>query len=257
LLNDPLFLRTPKGVVPTARAMELAGPILDILAGVRNVVATAEPFDPAKSTRRFIIGAPDGVSAVFLPPLLARLREGALGIDIAARQLLPPQGGRQIESAWEPVLAELEARAMDIAVVPLDVIPARFAECVLYEEDFVIAARALDPFAAKPSLDRYCEMQHLLVSLTGDPYGVVDQALAKLGATRRIAVAVPNFMMALALIAETDFIGALPRKLVAVHTERFGVVAVEVPFPLPKFQIRAVAPKVALMTLAPLGCSIC
>jgi DNA-binding transcriptional LysR family regulator len=113
---------------------------------------------------------------------------------------LPPQGGRQIESAWEPVLAELEARAMDIAVVPLDAIPARFAECVLYEEDFVIATRARHPFAAKPSLERYCEMQHLLVSLTGDPYGFVDQALAKLGAARRIAVAVPNFMMALALV---------------------------------------------------------
>src|ERR1044072_3063937 len=29
LLNDPLFLRTPKGVVPTARATELAGPIAE------------------------------------------------------------------------------------------------------------------------------------------------------------------------------------------------------------------------------------
>ena len=47
LLNDPLFLRTPKGVVPTARAIELAEPVADILARIRNVVATAEPFDPA------------------------------------------------------------------------------------------------------------------------------------------------------------------------------------------------------------------
>ena len=42
LLNDPLFLRTPKGVVPTARALELAAPIAGILAQVRSVVATAE-----------------------------------------------------------------------------------------------------------------------------------------------------------------------------------------------------------------------
>src|SRR5688500_1119224 len=60
-LNDPLFLKTPKGVVPTARATELAAPIAEILAHVRSVIATAEPFDPAKSTRRFTIGAPDGV----------------------------------------------------------------------------------------------------------------------------------------------------------------------------------------------------
>jgi DNA-binding transcriptional LysR family regulator len=62
LLNDPLFLKTPKGVVPTARATELAAPIADVLTRVRSVVSTAEPFDPATSTRRFTIGAPDGVS---------------------------------------------------------------------------------------------------------------------------------------------------------------------------------------------------
>jgi DNA-binding transcriptional LysR family regulator len=32
LLKDPLFLRAPKGVVPTARALELSLPIADILS---------------------------------------------------------------------------------------------------------------------------------------------------------------------------------------------------------------------------------
>ena len=47
LLNDPLFLRTPKGVVPTARAVALAEPVADLLAQARNVLASAAPFDPA------------------------------------------------------------------------------------------------------------------------------------------------------------------------------------------------------------------
>ena len=59
LLNDPLFLRTPKGVVPTARALELGEPVAEILARVENVVASAVPFDPATGNRRFVIGAPD------------------------------------------------------------------------------------------------------------------------------------------------------------------------------------------------------
>jgi DNA-binding transcriptional LysR family regulator len=99
LLNDPLFVRTPKGVVPTARATELAVPIADVLARVRSVISTAEPFDRAKSTRRFTIGAPDGASAVFLPPLLAELREHAPGIDISVRQLLPTPGETSPERA--------------------------------------------------------------------------------------------------------------------------------------------------------------
>src|SRR5215216_1342598 len=63
LLNDPVFLRTPKGVVPSARALELAEVVSDILARVRSVVSAAKPFDPGQSTRRFVIGAPDAASA--------------------------------------------------------------------------------------------------------------------------------------------------------------------------------------------------
>ena len=64
LLGDPLFLKTPKGVVPTERALQLATSVAEILARIRGVVSTAAPFDPRHSTRRFVIGAPDGVSSV-------------------------------------------------------------------------------------------------------------------------------------------------------------------------------------------------
>ncbi|TIR01722.1 MAG: LysR family transcriptional regulator, partial [Mesorhizobium sp.] len=212
LLNDPLFLRTPKGVVPTERAMDLAAPIADILTRTRSVIATAEPFDAVTSTRRFTIGAPDGVSAVFLSPLLSALHVSAPGVDISVRQILPPRAVRTTDSVWEPVLPDIEARAMDIAVVPADnAVPARFVARALYEEDFVIAMRAGHPFSKNPTLDAYCQEQHLVVSLTGDAYGFVDDFLAEQGRTRRAALTVPNFMFALGVISETDLIAALPR----------------------------------------------
>ena len=246
LLSDPLFLRTPKGVVPTARATELAEPIADILARVRGVVSTAEPFDPATSQRRFTIGAPDGVSAVVLPPLLAELRRVAPSIDVSVRELLPPQGGNTFERAWQPALDKLEARAIDIAIVPLPDIPARFHAQVLYEEQFAIASRAGHPYAKAPTLNRFCRMQHLLVSLTGDAHGFLDEALAKRGLSRRIALTVPNFMMALAIVAETDLIAALPGQFLAMHAARFGVVTTKAPIELRRDHIRAVASKAAM-----------
>ena len=246
LLNDPLFLRTPKGVVPTARATDLAEPIADILARVRRIVSTAAPFDPATSTRRFIIGAPDGTSAVFLLRLLDHVRRAAPDIDIGVRQILPPQGG-QTERAWEPALADLEARAMDIAILPLDEIPVRFLARTLYEEEFAIAMRAGHPFARRPTLERFCTMRHLVVSLTGDGHGFVDEVLAKQGLSRRVALTVPNFMMALAVIADTDLIAALPGRFVAMHAKRFGVVSTKAPLPLPSFRMRAITPGVAMM----------
>lgn len=247
LLNDPVFLRTPKGVVPTARALELAGPVADILARVRNVISTAEPFDAAKSSRRFIIGAPDGISSVFMPSLLTLLRSRGPGIDVGLRQLLPPQGGRQIGRAWEPLFDELDGGAIDIAIAPVETAPARFVTEVIYQEDFVVVMRSRHPFAAKATLERFCGMRHLVVSMTGDSYGFVDEALAAQGLARRVALTVPNFAMGLVTLSETDLISAMPRRYVAMHAKRFGLVSRELPLHLPTFAIRAIAPKVAMM----------
>ncbi|WP_291862260.1 LysR family transcriptional regulator [Bradyrhizobium sp.] len=245
LLNDPLFLRTPKGVVPTARAVALADPVADLLARARNVLASAAPFDPATSTRRFIIGAPDG--SVILKPLLAVLRDRAPGIDIGLRQLMPSQGGHSVERAWAPVFAELEAGSIDIALAPIDRAPPRFVARTIYDEDFVVVAQARHPFAARPTLQRFCQAQHLVVSTTADPFGFVDAALAEQGLARRVALTVPDFASALAAVAETDLIATVPRRFVSMHAARFAVVSREVPLRLRTFSIQAAVPRVAMM----------
>jgi DNA-binding transcriptional LysR family regulator len=236
MFDDPLFLRTPKGVVPTARATELARPIADILARVRNVIATASPFDPSTSTRRFALGAPDATVAVILPGLLARLRRDAPGIDLTMRHLLP-----------SGALPALETRAIDIAIVQIADVPARFVARTLYEEDFVIAARAGHPFLKTPTLSRYCEMRHALVSVTGEARGHIDIALEKKGLTRRVVLSAPSFMLALAAVSETDLVAAVPRSLVATHGARFGLASVEVPVTLARGPLLAIAPEAAMM----------
>ncbi|MFI0849417.1 LysR substrate-binding domain-containing protein [Mesorhizobium sp. IMUNJ 23232] len=216
------------------------------MSRVRSVVATAQPFDPATSTRRFTIGSPDGVSAVFLPPLMEKLSRTAPGIAIGIRQLLPRQGETSPVIAWKDALANLEARVMDAAIVPNEEFPARFACHPLYQEDFIVAARAGHPFAADPSLSNYCAMQHLVVSQTGDPHGFVDNILSEQGLSRRVALTVPNFMFALAVLAGTDLISALPRRFVEMHAARFGVVAIEPPLPLGTFTLNIVTQQVAM-----------
>lgn len=235
LFDDPLFLRKPKGVVPTARAGELAPPIADILARVRGVVGTVDPFDPATSTRRFTIGAPDATLALLLPGLLSSLSRQAPHIDVSFRHLLPDTG-----------LAELEARSADLVIVALDAVPARFFATVIHEDEFVIAARSGHPFLKAPTLRRYCELQHVLVSIVGDSRGYVDEVLAEKGLTRRVALTVPHFMLALAALSNSDLVAAIPATLLAVHARRFGLASVKAPLPLRRWQLRAIAPKVAL-----------
>lgn len=243
LLNDPLFLRTPKGVVPTARAVALQEPIAEVLARIRSVVSSAGPFDAATSTRRFKIGAPDGVSAVFLPGLLEGLRASAPGIDISIRQLLPVAGEQSPEHAWRSAFDDLESRAMDVAIVPSDHVPVRFARRTLYEDSFVLAMRSGHAFKKKPTLSRYCDARHLVVSLSGDHRGFVDEVLERQGLSRRVALTVPNFMFALGVLADSDFICALPRRFVMKYAARHGLVAVDSPVPLGRFKLNVVVPQ--------------
>jgi DNA-binding transcriptional LysR family regulator len=118
---------------------------------------------------------------------------------------------------------------------------------VLFAEEFVVTARAGHPYESRRGLRHYCDMQHLVVSQAGDPYGFVDIELAKQGLSRRVALTVPNFIMALGVLAGSDLISTLPKRFVELHGPRFGVVTFKAPIALPRFAINLVVPKAALM----------
>ncbi|HEX8902506.1 LysR family transcriptional regulator [Vitreimonas sp.] len=246
LLNDPLFIKNPRGVTPSDRALALEPAIADILARVRGVVQIAAPFDARSSTRSFTIAAPDGVSAVFLPPLMTALQREAPGIDIRVRQLLPRPGEASPDLAWRDAFAELDARTMDVAVMPTDAAPLRFETRRLYEEDFVIAGRRGHAYLKRPTLKTFCDSRHLVVSSAGDAHGFVDTALAERGMSRRVALTAPNFTLALALLGASELIAAVPRRFFALHGAALGLACVDAPLKLPRFGLYAVAPKTAL-----------
>ncbi|HYD72141.1 MAG TPA: LysR family transcriptional regulator [Candidatus Binatia bacterium] len=246
LMGDPLFIKTPRGVTPTDRALALETPVADILAGIRAVLATSAPFDARTSSRTFTIGAPDGTAAVFLPTLVKHLREHAPHVGVRVRQLMPRAGETSIEAGWRDAFAALDARAMDVAVMPIGAGPARFEIRPLFEEDFVVAARAGHAWLKKPTLSAFAAAEHLVVSQAGDPFGFVDIALAERGLTRRVALTAPNFLLALALLAGSNLIAAVPRSLFALHGARFRLGSAKPPLPLPRFAMNAFAPKPAL-----------
>lgn len=247
LLNDPLFLRTPKGVVPSARATELAEPVAEIITKAGAVIDSAEPFNAARSQRRFAIGAPDAISAVLLTHLLDLLERRAPGVDIGLVQLLPQHRGQPTSQVWQHTLTALESRSLDIVILPIDEIPPRFVSHKLFEENFVVTMRKGHPFARSPNLKRFCNMRHLLVSLTGDPHGVVDLALAQQGLRRRVVLTVPSFMMALSTLAQTDLLGTLPQHMVAQCARQFGLVTVDLPLLRRRDPVCVVATKAAMM----------
>jgi DNA-binding transcriptional LysR family regulator len=163
------------------------------------------------------------------------------------RQLLPSAGGLLRGDPWAEAYAELDARTLDVAIAPFSDIPARFVTQTLYDESFVIASRPDHPFAQSPGLDTFCAAQHVLVSQSGDSYGFVDKMLAEKGRSRRVALTVPNFMQALAVIGETDLIGAIPRHFLALHAKRFDLAMTEPPLDLSSDPLQIAVSRAAMM----------
>lgn len=246
MFNDPLFVRTPKGVVPTERAIALADPVAEILARVRAVIGAAEPFDAATSRRRFVIGAPDALLAVCLPRLLASIRTAAPGLDIGIRALLPAN------PTWVNACEDLDKRNVDLALLPFSattadpVVPVRFVATPLYDDVLVVAMRRGHPFAKNPTLKRYCALQHFMVASSEEGRSRIDDVLTAQGSARRVALTVPNFMMSLTTAAATDLLATLPAKFVATYGKALNVTSVPLPVKMPPFRIWCIAPKAAL-----------
>ncbi|MFZ4834763.1 LysR family transcriptional regulator [Rouxiella sp. Mn2063] len=201
LLNDKLWVRTAQGLELTPRAAALVGPVAKLLEDARSIVAPTQ-FDPAQATGRFSIAAIDHITLLLMPSLIARLTTLAPGMDLE----IPPSLGDNVE---------LVAQGnVDIAIGVYEQLPARFHQRALFDEGLVCVVRRGHPvIAAGMTLERFAELSHILVIITGHGESIVDMALAQHGLSRRVAVRLPHFLAAPALVAESDMVLSIPRRL--------------------------------------------
>ena len=247
LLNDPLFLPTARGMVPTQRAESLAPAVREVLDRASGIVASAEEFDPRTATRSVRIGAPDGAISFIVPKLVREIGEQAPGVDISLLQLLPARTSMSPDHAWQDALNDLDGGRLDVALLPHRPSQARFHATELYAEDFVVVAREGHGFARRATPEAFAAAAQVLVSATGDRSGFVDSLLAERGLSRRIALTVPSFHMAIAAIEASDLIGAIPRRFANEAAVSHAIEVVEPPFPLPSSALHAIVPKAALL----------
>lgn len=207
--DDPLFVRGRRGVTPTPRALALSGPVKRILADI-EALARPEAFDPAEARFTLSIAATDYALQAVVAPFLPRLRALAPGVRVRA---FP------IETAEAPAL--FERGDLDIALsTPADALPELHAR-KLFEERYVVVARADHPGIGGDglTLDAFCALDHALVSFTGESFrGVADEALARIGRRRRVALSLSSFLVLTDVLRTTDLIAVVPSRLASRAT---------------------------------------
>lgn len=195
LLGDPLLVRAGSGLVPTARALELAAPLAETLAQVQSLLAP-NTFDPASARRTFRLAMSDYGAAIILPGLIRTLRKEAPGIDL------------QISHASREGMVEgLLNGDIDLAAGVLPELPGELRSSPLFEERYVcLLDRQSLPEDGQLDLPTYLSRPHVLLEMRGSGTPEIERTLTALRERRRVAISLPHWSVAPRLISGTDLI---------------------------------------------------
>jgi DNA-binding transcriptional LysR family regulator len=205
--NDPLFVRTAQGMVPTPMAQNIIAPVRNALALLRVSVQESRTFTPLQANKTYRISMTDLSEQVLLPPLFQRLRRLAPNVSIES-----------FLAKRRETTKELAAGRLDFAVdAPLNTDP-QVRHVKLLEDRYVCALRPGHPRAKERlSLEDYLALTHIHISTRRNGLGHVDLALGKLGIQRKIALRSQHYLMASSVMQQTDMAMTVPERFARGH----------------------------------------
>jgi len=239
-VGEPLFTRSAHGMAPTARAQALWPQVRAALDGLRHALAP-EAFDPRVDEAAFRLAMADATATLVAPSLVRAVEEQQARVSL---RMLPltTRDPRQLLREGKVDLA-LGHFPDAIAAIVADGAHARERHSRLHETRYVCVMRRGHPLAEVPlTLDVYCEAHHLLVSFSGRPAGLVDQALATLGRQRRIVLTVNQFFTAGQVVTQSDLLTVLPLSFIAATGTRDQVLTRPLPFSLAPVAVQMLWP---------------
>ncbi|MCD8349331.1 MAG: LysR family transcriptional regulator [Planctomycetaceae bacterium] len=224
LFDDPLFVRTPRGLDPTPFAEQLSERVRPVVAGAEAALRLGKAFDPLSSAREFVLGMADYSSVVMLPQLLPRFAT-APGVRLRVKSC-----------GYATGLALLDEGGVDMVVGNFPAPPPHIQGEELFEERFVCAARR-GVFGKTMTKKRYLAAGHVQISTSGSPFGMIDAVLAEAGARRDVRVTVAHFLAAPLVLANSSLLATEPERLFDVMEGGWDLQRWQPPFTLPGFAV--------------------
>ncbi len=224
--KDELLVRVPGAPMrPTEKAVALYHAVSDVLARVREVFDAETDFDPARARAVFRIATSDHPATLVLPRFLEVLGQRAPFVDVRIVAL-------DKRDAFDLV----DRGEIDLLIGSFRNVPKRIRRRPLYTDGYLCLIRRNHPLLdtdGKLSLDGYVAAPHVLVTLAADDRGIVDEVLAKQGLSRRVAATVSDFHLVPYIVARTDMIGHMPRRIANLLVRDPALLVLPPPVALP------------------------
>jgi DNA-binding transcriptional LysR family regulator len=228
-LGDPLLVRSGRGMVLTPRAEALKPRVHTVVNEARQTLEPERPFVPQELTRAFVIRASDYVLTVLGLVADRILREEAPGVSV---RFIP-------NTLDDPAM--LAGGGSDLAVGIYGDLPQEMRSKQLLTDRFVCVVRRDHPdVGERLTLDHFARLLHVQVAPRGKPGGYIDDVLREKGLTRIVARAVPFFLTALHLTAQTDYVLTIPERIAKQMAPSLGLRLLEVPAPLRPYALSLV-----------------
>ncbi|PVZ69654.1 LysR family transcriptional regulator [Pelagibaculum spongiae] len=195
-LDDPLFVRTAYGLIPTPRTEQLQEPLARILEQVTQLI-TPENFNPAPLKRHFHLAMMDVISQTFVSSVLSKLQQQAPGVTLTI-------------SEWSrESLVQLSHDRLDLAISLLGQQPASISSSPLFDDEVMCFMRKDHPLVGQElSAEKLVQYPHLKLLIEGynDHTSRMDELFKNLGTERRIALETPHIMTALSALQGSDML---------------------------------------------------
>lgn len=201
-LEDPLFQRSSKRMLPTPACQRMAPLIIDNLSRLRQILQHWGEFDPATSGHHFRIGMHYALEPYILPLLTKKLLEHAPNTTLAS-----------VKVDREHLTRELGAGHIDMAFdVALPIKPPVLHQKLINDE-FCVLLRKGHPLADNLNQANYFSALHIGVSNRPSGAAAEDLLFQQQGLARKIVIRCQNYAAAKAMVEASDYLLTLPRQL--------------------------------------------
>ena len=202
LTGDPLFVRHGAGIVATPFTKNLVGPLQSALRGLEAALSAATGFDPATSSRRFVVGMDERLEVHALPAFVERLFSEAPRIEFDS-----------VRTDADAIAAQLASGTLDVAVSAANIRRPDLHWARVARDGLVVLARRDHPQVRGSTLglQQYLAAEHIAVTPYPNARTEEDLALGRAGHLRRIRVRTQRYVAAVEIVARSNLLLTMPR----------------------------------------------
>lgn len=223
--GDPLFIRSASGLLPTARAKEIAVHVSTALNELTNLLAPDEDFSPENKSMSFTLGMSEYPLMVLLPVIMRAISQQAPGVTLHVRTF--------IDRNESTAMLDTGQVDMVVGIAPTQSESRILSLPLLCDEFVTLVRRDSDAVRKGMTLEAWLGQGHVLVSPEGNHYGLVDECLRERGHTRDLRLTLPSMFAVTAIVQHSGFVATVLKRSVQPCDD---IVMLAPPLPLPEIQ---------------------